>query len=857
MADKPQTRSQYRKTTKKQPATAKKAQSKKRNIPLLIFKIIFFAALFCAFSGITVGAAVFYHYAKEAPKLVDSKLRDPLSSKILDKDGKVFAEVGTEQREYIEYKAIPQKLKDAILSTEDSRFYQHDGIDPIRFGGAVVANIKDGFGAEGASTLSQQIIKMSYLDYTNKTLARKSQEAWLALQLEEKYSKNDILEIYVNKVYMSDRVHGMQTAAEHYYGKKLDKLTLPETALIGGMPQSPNSYNPYEHPKAAKERRNTVLHNMYKHNKISKEDMDKAIATPIKKGLVSLAKRNDKTYKYDAYVTQVLNEIPKKYDVYRDGLTIHTSLDQDAQKYTEKMMNTNEIVNYSDKDMQAGIVMTDTKNGRIYAIGGARNQKVQRGYNYATQLKRSVGSTMKPIADYGPAFEYLNWSTAHVLDDSKYTYSNGVPINDFDFGFKGKMSLRAALYQSRNIPALKTLQAVGLENSQSFASKLGMDYPLKDYVESFAIGANEASPLQLAGAYAAFGNDGNYTKPHAVEKIVLSDGKTSIDMEPKSSRAMKESTAYMVTDVLKDVLKVGTGTTAAVPGVPVAGKTGTTNFSAEQAAKHYYPSGAARDAWFAGYSTNYSIAVWTGYNNDKKSEAKYLSPDEQRISQRMFSALMGHVSANRQTSDFQMPSNVVRIPVIKGSDPVVRAASGTPSDQVSYELFLSGHLPAKTASAPKKDKDADKKDDKDKDKKEDDQDKDKDKKEDTEKDKLDAPSNLSAKYDQSRKIIRVSWNGVSGASSYVVTVNGSASTVSSTAIEVSGGKAGSTVSISVVAKKDGQTSGSASTSVAIPKEETNNDPADNNKDNDKDKDNDKNKDANKDKKDKKDNDKKD
>lgn len=226
---------------------------------------------------------MFYHYAKEAPKLVDSKLRDPLSSKILDKDGKVFAEVGTEQREYIEYKAIPQKLKDAILSTEDSRFYQHDGIDPIRFGGAVVANIKDGFGAEGASTLSQQIIKMSYLDYTNKTLARKSQEAWLALQLEEKYSKNDILEIYVNKVYMSDRVHGMQTAAEHYYGKKLDKLTLPETALIGGMPQSPNSYNPYEHPKAAKERRNTVLHNMYKHNKISKEDMDKAIATPIKK----------------------------------------------------------------------------------------------------------------------------------------------------------------------------------------------------------------------------------------------------------------------------------------------------------------------------------------------------------------------------------------------------------------------------------------------------------------------------------------------------------------------------------------------------------------------------------------------
>lgn len=833
MAEKPQTRSQYRKNNK-HAATKKKKALKKRNVPLLIFKIIFFVALFCAFSGITAGAAVFYHYAKDAPKLVDSKLRDPLSSKILDKNGKVFAEVGTEQRDYIEYKEIPKSLKEAILSTEDSRFYKHDGIDPIRLGGAVIANIKDGFGAEGASTLSQQIIKMSYLDYTNKSIARKSQEAWLALQLEEKYSKNDILEIYVNKVYMSDRVHGMQTAAEHYFGKKVDKLTLAETALLAGMPQSPNSYNPYDHPKAAKERRDTVLRNMYKHNKITKDAMEAAIKTPIKKGLVSTAKRNDKTYKYDAYVTQVLSEIPKKYDVYRDGLTIHTSLDQNAQKYTEKMLNTNNIVTYDDNDMQAGIVLTDTKNGRIYAIGGARNQKVKQGYNYATQLKRSVGSTMKPIADYGPAFEYLNWSTAHVLDDSKYTYSNGVQINDFDNSYKGKMSLRSALYQSRNIPALKTLQAVGLSNSQAFAAKLGMNYPLKSYVESYAIGANESSPLQLAGAYAAFGNEGTYTKPHTIEKITLSDGKTNVDLEPKSSKAMKASTAYMVTDVLKDVIKVGTGTTAAVPGVTVAGKTGTTNFSAEQAAKHYYPSGSARDAWFAGYSTNYTIAVWTGYNNDKKSEAKYLTSNEQKISQRMFSALMGHVSENKQTSDFQMPSNVVRIPVIKNSDPAVRAASGTASDKISYELFLSGHLPTKTASATKKTT----KKSKDKDT----SDKDKDKK-DTDEDKLAAPSGLSAKYNSSNKKISVSWSGVSGAT-YAVTVNGSTSNVSTTSIEISGGKAGSTVSIRVVAKKGGKTSSAASTSVSIPKaNDDNNDKATEDKDKNDDKDT--NKDTNK------------
>lgn len=217
-----------------------------------MLKIIFFVALFCAFFGIAAGATVFYAYAKDAPTLSDAKLRDPLSSKLLDKDGKVFAEIGTERRDYIEYKDIPKSLEDAILSTEDARFYEHDGLDPIRLGGAVIANVKDGFGAEGASTLSQQIIKMSYLDYKNKTLGRKAQEAYLALQLEEKYSKHDIIEIYVNKVYMSDRVHGMETASEHYFGKNLKDLNLAETALLAGMPQSPNNYNPYDHPDLAK-----------------------------------------------------------------------------------------------------------------------------------------------------------------------------------------------------------------------------------------------------------------------------------------------------------------------------------------------------------------------------------------------------------------------------------------------------------------------------------------------------------------------------------------------------------------------------------------------------------------------------
>ncbi len=817
MAEKPQTRSEYR---SKQ--TNAKAKKPKKNMGKTIFKSIFFVALFLAFFGIAAGASLFYVYAKDAPSLTDSKLRDPLSSKILDKDGKVFAEIGTERREYIEYKDIPKQLENAILSTEDARFYSHDGLDPIRLGGAVVANVKNGFGAEGASTLSQQIIKMSYLDYTNKTLARKAQEAYLALQLEEKYSKHDIIEIYVNKVYMSDRVHGMETAAEHFYGKNLKDLNLGQTALIAGMPQSPNNYNPYDDPELAKKRRDLVLTNMYNHDKITKQEMEQAKQTPISDGLRSQEEREEKTYKYDAYVTQVLSEIPEEYDVYKDGLTIYTALDQDAQQYTEKMLNTNEIVQFSDDKMQAGLVLQDTKNGRVQAIGGSRNQaeNVTRGYNYATQLKRQVGSTMKPIADYGPAFEYLNWSTAQILDDAPYTYTGGSKINNWDFGYKGPITVRQALYQSRNIPALKTLQAVGLDKAKAFTDGLGFNY--KEFYESYAIGANESNPLQMAGAYAAFGNQGIYTKPHTVTKIVLSDDTTTIDMEPKSEVAMKESTAYMTSDVLKDVLSVGTGTSAAVPGVPVAGKTGTTNFDAAAQSKYYYPSGAARDAWFAGYSTNYTIAVWTGYDSLKN----YLSPDEQKISQRMFSKLMSHVSANKETADFKAPSNVVSIPILKGSNPPVRAAAGTPSDKVTNELFIAGTAPSKTASTTDKEKEEAKKKAEEEAKKKAEEEK---KKAEEEKNKpLAAPSGVSASYNATTKQISASWGAVEGAT-YEVTVNGQKSNVTTTSITISGMSPGTTVNISVVAIKDDKRSSAATTSVTIPAEaDANNDATNNN-----------------------------
>ncbi|MBC1473383.1 PBP1A family penicillin-binding protein [Listeria grandensis] len=834
MADKPQTRSQYRNSQAKQPET-QKSTGKGRRITGNVVKVVFFTALFLAFAGIASGATAFYSYAKEAPKLTDSKLRDPLSSKILDKNGDVYAEIGTERREYIEYKDIPKQLENAVLSTEDSRFYEHNGMDPIRLASAAVGNITGGFGSQGASTLTQQIIKMSYLDYTNKTLDRKAQEAWMAVQLEQKYSKHELLEIYINKVYLSDGIHGMETAAEHYYGKKLKDLNLAQTALIAGMPQSPNRFNPFENPDLAKKRRDIVLTLMYNNDKISKSEMEAAQSVAIADGLVDEATRKQKTYAYDTYVDQVINEIGDKYNPFSDGLTIYTALDPSAQKYTEKMLNTDDVINYPDKKFQAGVVVMDTETGRIQALGGGRetgDKKISRGLNRATDIKRQPGSTMKPILGYAPAIEYLDWSTAHILDDAPYQYSSGQELRNYDSSYLGEISMRQALYKSRNVPAVKASKEVGYDRARDFANNLGLNY--KEVYESTVIGSGEASPVQMAGAFAAFGNGGVYNKPHTITKIVLSDGETEINMEPESVVAMKASTAYMISDMLKDVLTQGTGTRANVPGWNIAGKTGTTNYDENVRIKNGIPSDGTPDSWFVGYSPRYTVSIWTGYDEPNKY---YLSPSETRIAAYMFKATMEHLVSGEKNPDFKKPSNVNEIPILIGSNPITRAPSGSSGSNVSYELFLDGTIPTKSSAAEKKKDTTEDKTDAEKaaeeaakkaaeeKAKKDKEQTDKAKQEEAtrkaaeqqaEQAALQAPVGLTGSYNGTNQTISASWASNGPGVTYDVSVNGQTQNYGVTSITVRGGSPGSSVVIMVVPVKDGKRGSPATTTIIIP-----------------------------------------
>ncbi|MGX7419260.1 PBP1A family penicillin-binding protein [Carnobacterium gallinarum] len=758
-----------------------------------LWKKILLSLIGIGLVGLISGAGLFAYYASSAPALTEKDLRGVVSSKILDIKGNVIKEIGSENREVAEGDEIPQQLKDAITSIEDRRFYKHFGIDPIRIGGAVVANLTRGFASEGGSTLTQQLVKLSVFSTkaSDQTIKRKAQEAWLSIKLEREYSKEQILEFYLNKVYLANNNYGMAKASKYYYGKTLKELSLAQLALLAGMPQAPADYDPYVNPEDATKRRNLVLDAMYENKKISASERDTAKAEDVKVALVDHSTDNSSDLVIDAYLEQVIAEVEKKtkLNIFTDGLTIHTNLDMDAQKHLYDTLNTDQYVAYPDDQLQAGVSMVDVNTGQIRALGGNRKQTAQRGLNRATSLKRSIGSTMKPLADYAPAIEFLNYSTYQQVTDAPYTYSNGIPLYNYDRAYKGQMSIREAIEDSRNIPALKTLQAVGLDKSNQFLQGLGInieqsDGVTKGLVESNAIGG-DVTPLNLSAAYAAFANGGTYYEPYAVSKVVLQNDK-EIDLSTKGTQAMKDSTAYMMTDMLKDVIKNGTGTNAQIPNLPQAGKTGTTNYDDTIAAK--FPASSSPDAWFSGYTTNYSISVWVGYD-DPNADNHDLNPRSQKLPGLIYKELMSYVSANIETKDWKKPNSVVSSPVLKGSDPAKKPSAYTPSSNILQELFVKGFAPTEVSSGGGGASSSD---------------------------ELPQPTGLSASYDATKNSIAISWNDYQFKNAnYTLTVGGQSYTTADKKYTVLNPSEG-TVTITLTATVGGQTSPSVSTSVEVP-----------------------------------------
>lgn len=637
---------------------------------LRIVKYLSIGLLSLFIAAFLLGGGVFLYYANKAPELSESKLVATTSSKIYDSKNELIADLGAERRVNAQSSEIPTDLVNAIVSIEDHRFFTHRGLDSIRIAGAFLRNLSSSGGLQGGSTLTQQLIKLTYFSTStaDQTLSRKVQEAWLAIQLERTATKQEILTYYINKVYMSNGNYGMQTAAENYYGKDLKDLSIPQLALLAGMPQAPNQYDPYSHPEAALERRNLVLSEMQKQGYLTAEQYETAINTPITDGLQSLKSVNSYPPYMDNYLKEVIDQVEQEtgYNLLTTGMEVYTNVDQEVQKRLWDVYNTDEYVDYPDDDLQAASTIVDVTNGKVIAQLGSRHQSsnVSFGINQAVETNRDWGSTMKPITDYAPALEYgIFDSTAATINDAPYNYpGTDIPVYNWDKTYFGNITLQYAIQQSRNVPAVKTLEKVGLDHAKTFLNGLGIDYPSMVYANAISSNTVEshkqygASSEKMAAAYAAFANGGIYHKPMYINKVVFSDG-SSKEFSDQGTRAMKETTAYMMTEMMKTVLTYGTGRGAYMSWLPQAGKTGTSNYTDDEIENYIKNTGyVAPDEMFVGYTRKYSMAVWTGYSNR-------LTPivgDGFRVAANIYRSMMGYLSEDDHPGDWTMPEGLYR-----------------------------------------------------------------------------------------------------------------------------------------------------------------------------------------------------
>ena len=651
----------------------KRSAASDQNLGWRIAKYAFIGLLTFFVICVIAGGGLFAYCVSSVPKLTENKLQSTNSSRIYDGNGSLIADLGSEKRESASTDEIPIILVNAITSIEDKRFFTHRGIDVYRIMGAAINNLRHN-STQGGSTLDQQLIKLAYFstNTSDQTLKRKSQEIWLSLQMERQYTKQEILTFYVNKVYMGNGYYGMKTAAKSYFGKELGDLSVAQAALLAGIPQAPTQYDPYTNPDAAKERRNTVLNEMYEDKNISKEEYVQAKATDISDGLLPLTNKASYEPYLDNYIKQVIEQVSTEAnaDIYSAGLDVYTNLDPDIQKYIWNVYNSNDYIAYPDDKFQVASTIIDVTNGRVVAQLGSRHQdeNIALGTNQAVQTDRDWGSTMKPITDYAPAIEkrvYTNTGT--TVYDTPYNFpGTSTPVYNWDRKYYGSISLTYAIQQSRNVTAVKALQATGLDYAQSFLKDLGIEYPEMFYSNAISSSTTSSDPKygasseKMAAAYAAFANGGTYYKPSYIKSIKFEDGSTK-SYDSKGVEAMSPQTAYMMNSMLKQVLTGGTATEAYVPGTINAGKTGTSNYSDDEYYQVQKESGVyadliVPDETFVGYNTKYAMAIWTGYENRKTP----LYGSDLNIAKQIYGLTSRYLNQmyGAGSKDFDMPSGV-------------------------------------------------------------------------------------------------------------------------------------------------------------------------------------------------------
>lgn len=598
-----------------------------------------------------VGLAAVKAMTADIPTLNISDFVGEESSRIYDADGNLLVELGTYYRENVSYDKFPESLVDAFLSIEDSRFFEHNGFDVPRFAAAAISNVRSGdLTGQGGSTFTMQLVKNSYFSVdagdestsysAGHGISYKVQQIILALQLEQKLDKKEIFELYLNRLNFGQNIRGVEMASRYYFGKSCSELSLSESALLAGIVNLPNMYNPYYYLDYATSRRNEVLRMMEYHGYITEEEYELACAVKVEDQLVgeSTAIKEQNT-RYQEYIDVVISEAIEMtgYDPVIKGMEIYTAMDPDIQDKIIDIEAGNTSVRYADDLMQSAIVTMDHTNGEIVGIGGGRNYASEGGsrlLNRATDAYHQPGSTVKPIIPYALAFEYLGFSIDETLVDMKYSYPGETrTISNYDGRYLGIMNIKDAVADSRNIPAIMTLEKVtekiGAEKVVDYMQSIGFDSVNdSNYWYWVAIGSNEftATVEQLAGAHAAIMNLGVYNEPHTVRSIVLTNGDTYYP-DNLSQRVLSAGSAYLAVQLMQNNVtqkKYYNYMYILRRSWPVYAKTGTTDWDSS-GAQYGIPSGSAKDEWMVSSNSKYTNAVWTGYDKAIAGQNTYFA----------------------------------------------------------------------------------------------------------------------------------------------------------------------------------------------------------------------------------------
>ena len=694
-------------STKKTKSNDTVVKQKKKKKVKKILKLLLNIFLLLLLIGLIGGIVFAVYIVVKAPNFDPKNLYSTESSIVYDKNGKQITKLGVEKRKNVNYDDLPQVLVDAIIATEDSRFMQHNGFDLPRFlkasAGQVVNKITGHGNAGGGSTLTMQVSKNNYTSVESsgfEGIVRKFTDIYISIfKLEKNYSKEEIMEFYVNIPYLGNNSYGVEQACQSYFGKSVSDINLSEASLIAGLFQAPASYDPYRHPDYAEERRNTVLYLMQRHGYITKEEAEDAKKISVT-SLLRSSNPESESNEYQSYIDVVIDEVEEKTgnNPYTTGMKIYTNLDTDKQTVLNDLMN-GKTWTWKDDKVQAGVAIVDVNTGALVAVGGGRNRTGARQLNYATDITRQIGSCAKPLFDYGPAFEYNNAGLASQVYDGPHSYSSGVAIRNVDGSYGGTMTYKYALAASRNIPALKVFQSVDNSKIKEFVTKLGITPEIDSnggLHEAHALGAFSGSnPKSMAAAYAAFANGGYYAEPYTINKVEYIDSDKTVSLKSKRTRVMSDSTAYMITDALTYAVSGYGNIGGSVSGVQLAAKTGTTMFDSEARKKYGYPSSANMDMWVTGYTPEYAVSLWYGYTEAEKGY--YLGSEGYSVRGKIFRQIISGISDKSGSKKFTVPNSVVKVTVEKETSPLMLPSANTPDNMKVTEYFKKGTQPTEVS----------------------------------------------------------------------------------------------------------------------------------------------------------------